>query len=200
MIAWRTDLTPFWDSSNTFWKSTNLFDNKGRYYNTDKLGYVYPTLSDTDRTNHKEVQQAAKKVIHRLLAKPQNSIFKGDPAVSQWWNWTIRVRERKFELGRSFIVLIFLGSVPENPAEWLASKHLVGRNHVFANSASGSCANCRQQSNIIHEGFIHLNRSFARLAPQLTSPFKPEVVIPYLKENLQWRVVDVSIHLLRYWA
>lgn len=200
LIIWRTDLTPFWDSGSTFWKSGNLYDNKGRYYKTDKLGYVYPSLSATDSNNRNETQQAAKKVIHRLLAQPQKSIFKGDPAISQWWDWSVRVRERKFELGRSFTVLIFLGSVPENPGEWNTSKHLVGKNHVFANSASGSCQNCRQQNDIIHEGFVHLNRGLARLAPQIASPYKPEVVIPYLKENLQWRVVDVSIHVLRYWA
>lgn len=158
-------------------------------------------MSGTDRTNHKEVQQAAKKVIHKLFAQPQNSIFKGDPAVSEWWNWSARIRERKFELGRSFTVLVFLGSVPTNPAEWFTSEHLVGKNHVFANSASRSCENCRHQNNIIHEGFVHLNRGLARLAsPQIQLPYKPEVVVPYLKENLHWRVVDVSIHLLRYVA
>jgi len=201
MVDETTDLTPFWDSNDTFWKSQKLFDAKKRYYNTDKLGYVYPAFSDVDRNDHKSMQQAAKKVIHRLLAKPQDSIFKGNPSVPKWYNWSVRIRVRKFELGRSFTVLVFLGKVPENPAEWYTCKEMVGRNHVFANSAPGNCENCRRQSNIIHEGFVHLNRGFARLAPQVRLPCAPDVVVPYLKENLNWRVIDtarqpVEIHSL----
>lgn len=200
LIDFGTDLTPFWDSNDTFWQSQKLFDAQKHYYNTDKLGYVYPAFSDVDRNDRKSMQQAAKKVIHRLLAKPQDSIFKGDPSVPKWYNWSVRIRVRKFELGRSFTVLIFLGNVPENPAEWYTCQQMVGRNHVFANSAPGNCENCRRQSNIIHEGFVHLNRGFARLAPQVRLPCAPDVVVPYLKENLNWRVIDVSHYFSEYWA
>jgi len=192
MVDGKTDLTPFWNSNDTFWKSHELFDSSKHYYNTDKLGYVYPAFSDVDRSDHRSMQQAAKKVIHRLLAKPQDSIFKGDPSVPQWWNWSVRIRVRKFELGRSFTVLVFLGNVPENPAEWYTCQQMVGRNHVFANSAPGNCENCHRQTNIIHEGFVHLNRGFARLAPQIQLPCAPDVVVPYLKQNLNWRVIDTA--------
>lgn len=194
-----TGLTPFWDSSKTFWKSTDLYDAQKRYYDTEKLGYVYPTFSNVDRSNHTQVRHAAKKVMNNLLQKPQNSIFKSDPTVTEWWNWSVRIRVRRIELGRSFTVLVFLGSVPADPAKWFTSKNLVGKSHVFASRASGSCKTCPQQNNVIYEGFVHLNRGFGRLAPpQIKLPYNPEAVVPYLDKNLHWRTVDVSVHVLRY--
>jgi len=37
-----------------------------------------------------------------------------------------------------------------------------------------------------------LNRGFASLAPQIQLPCAPDVVVPYLKKNLNWRVIDTA--------
>ncbi|KAK2467605.1 hypothetical protein APHAL10511_000460 [Amanita phalloides] len=195
-----TDLSPFWDSSNTFWKSKDLYTADKQYYNTDKLGYTYPDFAGTDQNDHRSVKEAAVKVVHKLLAKPQDSIFKVHPSLDQWWNWSVRLRVKKFELGRSFSVLVFLGDVPEDYNNWWTSENLAGVNQVFANSAPGSCGNCRQNSDMIHEGFVHLNRLLARVVPN-AGAFDPQLIKPYLTKNLHWRVVDtgrqpVEIHSL----
>jgi tyrosinase len=49
------------------------------------------------------------------------------------WEWTARIHVKKYEVGGSFLVLLFLGSVPENPRQWRTSANFVGAHHVFAN-------------------------------------------------------------------
>ncbi|KAF9252472.1 Di-copper centre-containing protein, partial [Marasmius fiardii PR-910] len=73
------------------------------------------------------------------------------------WEWTARIQVKKYEVGGSFSVPVFLGSVPENPAEWLTSDHFVGAHHAFVNSSAGHCGNCRTQQDLTLEGFVHLN-------------------------------------------
>ncbi|KZV69786.1 Di-copper centre-containing protein [Peniophora sp. CONT] len=106
------------------------------------------------------------------------------------YNWVARVRVKKYELGASFSVLFFLGKpadIPTDVAAWRSSPAFVGGHHVFVNTAATHCANCRRQSELIVEGYVHLDRAIARDASSLGS-FEPRVIVPYLKENLQWRV------------
>ena len=110
------------------------------------------------------------------------------------YDWTARVEFKKYELGSSFSVLIFIGQVPENPKEWRVSPSFVGSHHAFVNSAASHCANCTNQQDLVVEGFVHLNRAIAQHSglPSLD----PEVVEPYLTQNLHWRVLKVCHHLL----
>jgi tyrosinase len=104
--------------------------------------------------------------------------------------WSARVRVKKYEVGGSFKVLFFLGSVPENPRVWSTDSHFVGAFHGFVNSTAERCANCRRQREVVLEGFVHLDEGIARLS-NLNS-FEPSVVEPYLKHNLHWRVQKTS--------
>jgi tyrosinase len=105
------------------------------------------------------------------------------------WDWTARVEFKKYELGSSFSVLIFLGQVPENPREWRVSPSYVGGHHAFVSSAASRCANCNNQQDLVIEGFVHLNRAIAQHSglPSLD----PDVVEPYLTNNMHWRVQKV---------
>ena len=107
-------------------------------------------------------------------------------------NWTVRIRAKHHELGRSFSVLIFLGPVPEDSTQWLTSPNLAGVDHAFVNSTAFSCANCRGQSETVTEGFVHINDFIASHHPELAS-YGEEVIKPYLKEHLSWRVTDVCL-------
>jgi len=105
------------------------------------------------------------------------------------WDWTARIEFKKYELGSSFSVLLFLGPVPENPLEWRLSSNYVGANHAFVNSATGHCANCRNQEDIVQEGFVHLNNAIAQHSG--LGSLEPDAVEPYLIDSLHWRVQKV---------
>jgi len=101
-------------------------------------------------------------------------------------DWTARVHVKKYELRQSFSVLLFLGEVPADASQWRTSPSFVGAHATFVNSSADQCANCREQADLVTEGFVHLNNALAKV-PGLSS-FEPSVVSPYLKENLHWRV------------
>ncbi|KAI0712434.1 photo-regulated tyrosinase [Earliella scabrosa] len=107
-----------------------------------------------------------------------------------YWEWTARIRFKKYALGCSFSVLLFLGEVPEDPAEWRMSPNYAGAHHAFVNSAPQRCANCRRQAELVIEGFVHLNEAIASHSGLGT--FDPDAVKPYLQENLHWRVQKVD--------
>ncbi|KAF8271967.1 tyrosinase [Lactarius quietus] len=130
-------------------------------------GYIYPYASRSDGT-----YTAAK-------ADPRQ----GATEVRQ--DWTIRIRFKKFELGQSCTVLIFLGKVPRDVSRWRTSPTFVGAHVSFVNSVTDQCANCRDQAEMVAEGFVHVNNAIAKSG---CPSFEPDVVIPYLRENLDWRV------------
>ncbi|KAI0270015.1 photo-regulated tyrosinase [Gloeopeniophorella convolvens] len=105
-------------------------------------------------------------------------------------DWTARICFKKYELGGSFAVLLFLGEVPTDAALWRTSPNFVGSHYAFVNSAAEQCANCREQADVESEGFVHLNAAIARLSG--LSSFEPGVVGPYLKESLHWRIQAVD--------
>ena len=110
------------------------------------------------------------------------------------WEWTARIEFKKYELGTSFSVLIFLGSVPDNPRELRTSPNYVGGHHAFVNSAANSCTNCRNQRDLVQEGFVHLNHGIIKHLGHTTS-LEPNVIVPYLTKNLEWRVQKVCVFL-----
>nr|AAX44240.1 tyrosinase [Trametes sanguinea]AAX46018.1 tyrosinase [Trametes sanguinea] len=109
---------------------------------------------------------------------------------TKYWDWTARIHVKKYEVGGSFSVLLFLGAIPENPADWRTSPNYVGGHHAFVNSSPQRCANCRGQGDLVIEGFVHLNEAIARHA-HLDS-FDPTVVRPYLTRELHWGVMKVN--------
>ncbi|KAF9473594.1 tyrosinase [Pholiota conissans] len=114
----------------------------------------------------------------------------GSPLPHGFYDWTARIEFKKYEFGSSFSVLLFLGPVPEDPEQWLVSPNFVGAHHAFVNSAAGHCANCRNQGDIVVEGFVHLTKYISQHAglPSLN----PEVVEPYLTKELHWRVLKAD--------
>nr|QTF98733.1 tyrosinase [Armillaria ostoyae] len=114
----------------------------------------------------------------------------GTPAPNSFYDWTARIQVKKYALGGSFSVLIFLGEVPENSRGWRSSPSFVGAHHAFVNSAADQCENCRNQADLVIEGFVHLNTAIAQRSG--LGSFEPAVVEPYLKRELSWRVQKVD--------
>jgi len=190
MLNENTDLSPFWDTGSTFWNSKKL----GDYAHTDLLGYTYPSFSTVDRSQPTVVKAAATNTTNMLLAQTPRNIFNlhaDRDDIDQWNNWTARVRCKKFELGRTFSVLLFLGEVPEDHNIWKTCENIVGIHHVFVNAAAEDCENCSRTIEKINEGFVHLNMEILRKKPEYAK-FEHDAVKPYLTENLHWRTIDMA--------
>ena len=111
----------------------------------------------------------------------------GAPSVI--YDWAARIHAKKFELGHGYAVLIFLGEVPGEEEHWRTCPSFVGAHCAFVNSHTDQCANCREQEELVAEGFVHLNEAIAKYSG--LSSYEPSVVTPYLKNNLHWRVQSV---------
>ena len=105
------------------------------------------------------------------------------------YDWAARIHAKKYELSHGYVVLIFLGEVPEDPLQWRACPSFVGAHVSFVNTDAEQCANCRDQAELEVEGFVHLNAGIAKRSG--LSSYEPSVVAPYLRDNLHWRVQDV---------
>lgn len=102
------------------------------------------------------------------------------------YEWTARIESKQFELSSSYSVLIFLGTVPDDPKEWLVSPNFIGSSWAFVNSSAQECANCRDNDDLVIEGFVHLNAAIVRFSG--LDSLEPDAVLPYLTKNLHWRV------------
>ncbi|KAH9080397.1 photo-regulated tyrosinase [Lactarius deliciosus] len=114
----------------------------------------------------------------------------GQEAQQVLHDWTARIHFKKYELGQSFAVLLFLGEVPADASQWRTCPSFVGSHVAFVNSAADQCANCREQAEVVAEGFVHLNTAIAKLSG--LSSFEPTVITPYLQSNLHWRVQTID--------
>ena len=104
------------------------------------------------------------------------------------YEWSTRIHAKKYELHGSFTVLIFLGEVQEDPEEWHTSPSYVGSHSVYVSSMDRPQGD---QVNVVSEGFVHLNAAIAERSG--LSSYEPGGVIPYLKDNLNWRIEAVRV-------
>ncbi|KAJ7620093.1 tyrosinase [Roridomyces roridus] len=245
----NTDLTPFWNSPTTYWKSSQVTA-------TASGGYSYPEFNGLDLSNPNQLRTAIAQKVNQLYGggavrtaaslvaapkvkaaavpveaahnptsaapaahpapapapaapapaaaapapvQPHADLVQHNPTphvaaqgpaahnpAEGTWEWTARVQVKKYEIGGSFLILLFLGTPPEDPKEWRTSHNFIGAHHVFANSVPDRCANCRTHRDAEVEGFVHLNDGIIEHG-HLDS-LEPAVVVPYLTHNLHWRV------------
>ena len=159
---------------------------------------MYPDFLGLDRTNLENTRVVMGNIINNLygssvfgssmdaMASPTSAPGPPDHGM---WNWTVRVEVKKYELGCSFCVLIFLGEAPENSEEWRICPNFVGGHHAFVNSVASRCANCSNQQDVVIEGFVHLNPAIVKLSG--LESLEPSDIEPYLTDNLYWKVLKV---------
>jgi hypothetical protein len=121
--------------------------------------------------------------LNQTFAKPFNL---DSPKMLEWSVW---IRCNEFELGGSFSVLIFVGRVPDDPKQWMSSSSCVGIHDVYTGSASHGSDG---QEDTEVEGYVHLNGGL--LERMGTSELMPAVVVPFLKRELHWRILNVSFY------
>ncbi|KAF7290719.1 Di-copper centre-containing protein [Mycena indigotica] len=196
-IDGKTALTPFWksadDTATPYWTSA---DDGNAGLATAPLGYTYPDFNGLDMGNPQQVKIHIRQHIEKLYGSlggfeiPQPVAANHGPAVA---DWTVRVQIKQAEVGQSFAVFLFLGPVPPavDAADWLFDETCVGTYDVFVNSLSERCANCREQEDLVVEGFVHLTGEIIQHAPTLAS-LRPQVVVPYLTDTLNWGVRKID--------
>jgi len=81
--------------------------------------------------------------------------------------------------------------IPENSAEWYTCPIYVGAFTLFAQDPQTTdCDNCQRQAEAGHRigGTVHLTKSLIRRH----IPLADGEPVQYLKENLRWRVTDLT--------
>lgn len=142
--AYMKDLTPFWHTQTNYWNSAAATNTKG---------YTYPEFNGLDMNNTAAVKAAIQDKVNKLYGGPldifsrfaattprsdiaadQVSLASAESESIQVWEWSARVHVKKYEIGGSFKVLFFLGSIPSDPGEWISAETFVGAFHGFVNS------------------------------------------------------------------
>lgn len=95
--------------------------------------------------------------------------------------WTIHIRFNKFELGRSYAILVYLGEM------------YVGAVSAFTSSAAQKCARCRNNWDVELEGFIHLDEA---ISINNVPTHSPHMVKPFLAEQLHIEVMGRKVRSL----
>ncbi|KAF8202684.1 tyrosinase [Mycena galopus ATCC 62051] len=190
LVDKSSNLTPFWKTQTTYWEPTQVTT-------TSALGYTYPEFNGLDLTNPSAVRTAIAKKVNQLYGGHDQANFSHVSTDHQSGGgyvleWTARIQVKKYEVGGSFLVLLFLGSVPTDPKHWRTSPNFVGAHHVFANSVPDRCTNCRTHQDVETEGFVHLNEGIVEHS-RLGS-LEPDVVVPYLQRDLHWRIQKAGGH------
>jgi tyrosinase len=108
------------------------------------------------------------------------------PSNRPLYDWTAQIQADQYELGSSYSVIIFLGHVPDNPRDWEISPNYVGSHYAPVESVPEG-GERRRDKGVIIEGFVHLNHAIAKHSG--LHSFEPDVVVPYLTKNLDWRVL-----------
>jgi tyrosinase len=187
-------LEPFYQTKDEVWTSASLTD-------TSKFGYSYPDFDDVVGGSKELIREAIDNLVDRRYGsrRPPSatdsalnllSNFKGvtDDHDQQlkMWDWTIHVTFKKFELNESFALLFYFAA---DGGSFDQKESYVGTVNTFRGSSPETCANCKENENLVQEGFIHLNHYIARDL----NLFDPDDVRRYLQ------VKKLSYQLFTVW-
>lgn len=110
---------------------------------------------------------------------------------NKYLEWLTNIRAQKHSLGGTFHTYIFLGAFATDPAGWSTAPNLVGTFTVLGDSPDTGCAKCQRdrEAHLSVTGQIPLTMALAeRVAGGELAGLGVESVVPYLRENLHWRV------------
>jgi hypothetical protein len=84
--------------------------------------------------------------------------------------------------------MAFLGDVPDDPWQWFTCPSFVGFVYAYAETLSNHNCKC------MYFDIVYLESAIAERSG--LSSYDPSEVIPYLKDNLQWRIQTVRVFSL----
>jgi len=115
---------------------------------------------------------------------------------NKYLEWLTNIRAQKHSLGGTFHVSIFLGPIATpDPAGWSTAPNLIGTFTVLGDSPDTGCAKCQRdrEAHLSVTGQIPLTMALAeRVTSGELAGLGVESVVPYLRENLHWRVVTMD--------
>jgi tyrosinase len=105
--------------------------------------------------------------------------------------YLVNIKADKMAQNGSYSVRIFLGNFTPDSQAWSRDANLVGTHSVFSKQAPANAP----RSPMPVTGVVTLNKSLQRsyLAGNI-SALSEDIVVPYLKQNLHWKVQKVSPH------
>ena len=183
---------------------------------TDTFGYTYPEIqngndttaliaaintlygpsaSQQKRQHHVSdpYGRSDHKVRDRLSTAERSRVYPrtiaGAPSYSSGREYITNIKAQKFGLDGSFSIFVFLGdNSTTSPACWSSDPSFVGLNGIFSTTTVGQSDN-----DIRANGAIPLTAALeAKLASGELGSLNEEVVGPYLKDQLHWRVRSVG--------
>ncbi|EPS96866.1 hypothetical protein FOMPIDRAFT_1018575 [Fomitopsis schrenkii] len=194
----KSDLTPFWLTQTSYWDSTEVRDWAASlqysYPDFDGLKGKSPQeIREAILTRVTKLYGPALQPGGPIIPAPvvsTTSVQPGGPekpptgaksnpgeTTTVEFNgvtheWTVHIRFKKFELGRSYSIQVFLGET------------YVGSVSAFTSASSQRCENCRNNQDVELEGFVHLNEAVLEKVHSLS----PDVVKPLLAKDLRIQV------------
>ncbi|KAK3069337.1 hypothetical protein LTR53_012400 [Teratosphaeriaceae sp. CCFEE 6253] len=124
--------------------------------------------------------------------------------------WNINLRVKKYAFNGSFNIHFFIGPVDDAKSErFMTRMNEVGFSGVFASPKGSACTNCKKNAAMIYEDTVPLTSKLTEYlaASPGAAGFLPDGrtlqslevsdVVPFLKDNLSWKVVDTAGALLR---
>ncbi|KAJ3565570.1 hypothetical protein NP233_g7549 [Leucocoprinus birnbaumii] len=183
-VTQDTPLEPFYETKDKVWTSAPVTD-------TSKFGYSYPDFDAVIGGSKDLVKAAINDLVDtrygtsrtRGVAGPAFNLLANFKGVTddhedhlQMWDWSIHVTFKKFELNDSFALLFYFAA---NGGTFEQKESFVGSINTFRGTTAETCVNCRENQDLVQEGFIHLNDLIARDG----GSFEPDSVRQYLQEK-----------------
>ena len=178
MLDSQSILTPFHDSSGTFWNSDTARD-------TRTFGYWYPETNGGPGVNGKDQVVQAMTALYgdKTTNGTDGNAAQRRDAVVNHREWIVNLKVDKHALNGSFFVHIFLGGFGSDPTAWSFEPNLVGTWAVLDKFNNANTPNKPVTGTIPLTGVL----SKLVLANKLKS-LDPDDVEPYLTANLKYRV------------
>ncbi|KAL1884276.1 hypothetical protein VTK73DRAFT_3260 [Phialemonium thermophilum] len=106
-----------------------------------------------------------------------------------YMEWIANIRVNKTALDGPFTIFFFVGSQPSNPNLWSTAPNLVGTMSIFTSPGQFGMADMQQRST----GTVPLTAGLVeRAAAGEIASLEPDVVLPYLRENLRFTVLNAN--------
>jgi tyrosinase len=107
-------------------------DTRGHFYTSrsvqslHRLGYSYPEIQDWNQTPS-QLQANVTAQVNALYGPVVSNMKRSDIEQVKTKEWSVTISVSKFDLdGQRFIIHVFLGDVPQNPADWSVNDKCVG--------------------------------------------------------------------------
>lgn len=114
---------------------------------------------------------------------------------NEYREWIANFRVKKNVLSGPFFIHFFIGNFSSDPFDWSIDPNLVGTHSIFVKISAAGCSGCQSDHQV--RGTMPLTSKLLKyISEGELESLEPEDVEPFLKENLQYRIVLVCLFFL----